>query len=482
MTYPTVYPTGATVYDPERCWNGYTLFQARERGALLIDMNGREVKLWKNLHGFPNKLLPGGYVMGHSGERNVKYSVQDYMDLVQVDWDGKVAWKFDQYEYVEDPGDEPRWMARMHHDYQREGNPVGYYVPGMDIPVDHGNTLILAHKNVINPAISDKNLLDDVVYEVTWDGDIVWEWACNEHFDEYGFHEDAKNILCRDPNLRPAGGGMGDWMHINSMSALGPNRFYDAGDERFHPDNIIVDGRETNIIWIISKATGKVVWKVGPYYDETPELRALGWIIGQHHAHMIPRGLPGEGNILVFDNGGWGGYGAPNPGSPKGSKNALRDYSRVLEFDPVTLKIVWQYTPKEAGLVHPTDSNRFYSPFISSAQRLPNGNTLITEGSGGRILEVTVEHDLVWEYISPYWGQNLNQNMVYRAYRSPYDWVPQLDKPKETPIEPVDVTTYRLPGAAAPGAESTVEIEGTVPYQKSTALCVVTDADIKDED
>ncbi|MFH2125205.1 MAG: aryl-sulfate sulfotransferase, partial [Pseudomonadota bacterium] len=451
MTYPTVYPTGATVYDPDRCWNGYTLFQARERGALLIDMNGREVKLWKNLHGFPNKLLPGGYVMGHSGERNVKYSVQDYMDLIQVDWDGKIAWKFDQYEYVEDPGDEPRWMARMHHDYQREGNPVGYYVPGMDMPVDHGNTLILAHKNVINPAISDKNLLDDVVYEVTWDGDIIWEWACNEHFDEYGFHEDAKNILCRDPNLRPAGGGMGDWMHINSMSALGPNRFYDAGDERFHPDNIVLDGREANIIWIISKATGKVVWKVGPYYDETPELKALGWIIGQHHAHMIPRGLPGEGNILVFDNGGWGGYGAPNPGSPKGSKNALRDYSRVLEFDPVTLKIVWQYTPKEAGFVHPTDSNRFYSPFISSAQRLPNGNTLITEGSGGRILEVTAEHDLVWEYISPYWGQNLNQNMVYRAYRSPYGWVPRLDKPKETPIEPVDVTTYRLPGAAAPG-------------------------------
>lgn len=41
------YPTGATVYLPERCWNGYTIFQAKEHGALLIDMNGGEVRLWK---------------------------------------------------------------------------------------------------------------------------------------------------------------------------------------------------------------------------------------------------------------------------------------------------------------------------------------------------------------------------------------------------------------------------------------------------
>jgi hypothetical protein len=37
---------------------------------------------------------------------------------------------------------------------------------------------------------------------------------------------------------------------------------------------------------------------------------------------MIPRGLPGEGNILIFDNGGWAGYGSPNPGSPTGFRNA----------------------------------------------------------------------------------------------------------------------------------------------------------------
>ena len=343
--------------------------------------------------------------------------------------------------------------------------------------VDGGNTLILGHKNLVSRNISGKRLLDDTVYEVTWEGEKVWEWVCSQHFDEFGFREEAKSILCRDPNMRPAGGGQGDWMHLNAMSALGPNKWYDLGDQRFHPDNIIVDGRETNIIFIISKADGKVVWKVGPTYDETPELRALGWMIGQHHAHMIPRGLPGEGHILVFDNGGWAGYGSPNPGSPTGAKNALRDYSRVVEFDPVTLKIVWQYTPAEAGLVIPTDANRFYSPFISSAQRLPNGNTMITEGSGGRIMEVTADHDLVWEYISPYWGHHFRMNMVYRAYRAPYDWVPQLDRPRETAIEPINVSTYRVPGAAAPGAESEVTVEGTLPYQSSSALCVISDTD-----
>lgn len=477
MTYPSVYPTGTTIYDPKRCFNGYTVFQARERGALVIDMNGAEVQLWEGFHGLPNKLLPGGHILGSSGERHTAFGMQDYVDVVQADWDGNIVWKFDQYEYIEDPGESPRWMARQHHDFQREGNPVGYFVPGMDPKVTEGNTLILSHKNLENPEITDKVLLDDVIIEVTWAGDVVWEWVCSDHFESFAFSEEAKNILCRNPNMRPAGGGMGDWMHINSMSVLGPNRWYDAGDERFHPDNIIWDARETNIIAIIDKTSGKIVWKIGPDYGIDNKLKALGWMIGQHHAHMIPRGLPGEGNILVFDNGGWAGYGAPNPGAPTGIKNVLRDYSRVVEFDPVSLEIIWQYTPKEAGLVHPMDSNRFYSPFISSAQRLPNGNTLITEGSGGRIFEVTAGHGIVWEYISPFWGKLMRMNMIYRAYRVPYSWIPQLEPPREVPIEPLDVTTFRVPGAAPPGPRRVVTVEGVLPYRSSSALCVQADLD-----
>lgn len=485
MGHPTIYPTGTTIYKPEKCFNGYTLFPAPEHGALLIDMNGKPVRFWKDLQGFPNKLLPGGHVMGHRGERDMRYGYQDDVDLVEVDWDGNVVWEFSKHQYIEDPGLPPRWMARQHHDYQREGNPVGYYVPGMEPKVGGGKTLILAHDTVIDHKISDKKLLDDVIYEVDDSGEKIWEWHSHEHFKEYGFSEAAKSAFFRDPNMHDCDGGMGDWMHINSMSVLGPNKWYDAGDERFAPENIIWDARETNIIAIISKETGKVVWQIGPDYDSSKELKRMGIIIGQHHAHMIPKGLPGEGNILVYDNGGWAGYGVPSQTAPFGVKAYRRDHSRILEIDPITLKIVWQHTPSEAGYLQPFHSHHFYSPFISSAQRLPNGNTLITEGSGGRLMEVTREHELVWEYVSPYWGKLFPLPNIYRAYRYPYEYVPQLPKPEEVAIEPLDVYHFQVPGAAPVDIldEITVMVDGTEGYGETDGFCVQTEkADGDEED
>jgi outer membrane protein assembly factor BamB len=476
MGYPSIFPTGLTIYDPEKCWNGYTIFQARDVGATIIDMNGQLVRQLKGLFGALNILLPGGYVIGSTGYRNPMYAFQDALDLVQVNWDGDLVWKFNRYELVKDRRKTRFWAARQHHDYQREGNPVGYYVPGMEPLIGGGKTWMLCHKNLHNARISEKLLLDDAIVEVTWDGKIVWEWYCNDHFDEFDFSEEAKNAMYRNPGLVPAGGGMGDWMHTNAMSLLGPNRWYDAGDERFHPDNIIWDGRHTNIIAITDKKTGKIVWKVGPDYLATPELRKLRQIIGQHHAHMIPRGLPGEGNVLVFDNGGWAGYGAPNPGSFYGTNNALRDFSRVLEFDPTTLKVIWQYTPVEAGFLMPMDGYRFYSGYISGAQRLPNGNTLITEGTDGRLIEVTPEHEIVWEYISPYFGKAGNHNRVYRAYRYPYDWIPQLDKPEEKPLPRIDNSTFRVPGVQGGKVRAAKTVKLGTKIVQDPLQCVLPDA------
>ena len=129
MGTPSVHPMGTIIYKPEKCYNGYTLFQANEHGATLIDMNGGVVNHWHNLEGFPNKLLSNGDVFGCRGQRNSTYGWQDYKDLVQVDWNGRVRWEFKKNQYIEDPDHAPEWMARQHHDYQREGNPVGYYVP-----------------------------------------------------------------------------------------------------------------------------------------------------------------------------------------------------------------------------------------------------------------------------------------------------------------------------------------------------------------
>lgn len=473
MGKPSVHPMGTIIYKPEKCWNGYTVFQARDEGATIIDMNGGVVNHWHHLQGFPNKLLPGGYMMGSLGERNSTYGWQDQKDLVQVDWDGNIVWKFNKNQYVEDPGYEPEWMARQHHDYQREGNPVGYYVPGMECKVDSGNTLLLTHNDVVDPNISLHTLSDDRIIEVDWEGNIIWEWNCHEHIDEMEFDEIAKAVMYRNPGI--IGNGNGDWMHINSMSVLGPNKWYDAGDERFHPDNIIIDGRETNIIAIISKETGKLTWKLGPDYSRG-KAKEIGQIVGQHHAHMIPRGLPGEGNILIYDNGGWAGYGAPNPAAPTGNKNATRDYSRVIEIDPVKMEIVWQCRPMDLGYGQPHNADHFYSCYISSAQRLPNGNTFITEGSDGRLFEITPDHEIVWEYHSPYFGKQL-ANMVYRAYRYPYEYCPQAPKPEEKAIAPVDNTDFRLPNAKSKEFRRLVNVEGTEGFGEVAGFCLAIEED-----
>ena len=470
MGHASVYPTGVTIYKPEKCFNGVTLFPAKGYGAVLVNMNGKAVHLWKDLQGMPNKLLPGGIVMGSSGVRDKQFSHQDQLDLLQVSWDGEIQWSFAQHEYVEDDGYEPRWIARQHHDYQRTGNPVGYYVPGMECQTNAGNTLILAHRNAKKLRISGYELLDDCIYEVDWQGNKVWEWSALDHFNELGLSEIEKNALCRNPNLRDC--GKGDWAHINCMSVIGPNKWYDAGDERFHPDNIMMDSRDLNIIFIISKETGKIVWQLGSDYSATRELRNIGQIIGQHHAHIIPKGLPGEGNLLVFDNGGFAGYGLPSPTSKEGLKAYRRDFSRVLEINPTTLEIVWQYTPAQAGLARPFQAHYFYSPLVSSAQRLPNGNTFITEGCSGRLIEVTEDGEIVWEYINPYRDKKDGMNMIYRAYRYPYNYVPQLEKQEELPVAPINNADFRLPNAADSEFAQTVSVVGTVGYEVSSGFCV----------
>jgi hypothetical protein len=186
---------------------------------------------------------------------------------------------------------------------------------------------------------------------------------------------------------------------------------------------------------------------------------------------MIPKGLPGEGDLLVYDNGGFGGYGDPNPGSVDGTNNALRDYSRVLQIDPVTLEIKWQYTPVEAGHNLFSDASKFYSSYISAAQRLPNGNTLITEGSDGRLFEVTPDHEIVWEYINPYYAALPGRgrlNMVYRAYRVPYEWVPQAARNEEIEILPVDPSTFRVAGASkGEGTGKLTKVENVDPNRRT---------------
>jgi hypothetical protein len=233
-----------------------------------------------------------------------------------------------------------------------------------------------------------------------------------------GFDEDARAGIYESPNWSEKRGA-GDWLHINSMATLGRNRWYeDRGDARFHPDNIIISSREANFLAIISRQSGHIVWRVGPDMGSDQPSRELGQLVGQHHAHMIPWGLPGAGNILVFDNGGTSGY-----GGSEGYYKHTRLWSRVLEFDPVTLKKVWQYGSADGP-------DFFFAFFLSSAQRLPNGNTLITNGSEGTLREVTRSKRVVWKHDLKTGGLN---DDVYRAFRVPPEWLPDGFNPGKYP-------------------------------------------------
>jgi hypothetical protein len=392
-----------TIHD-KGCCDGYTLINSIH--PVLIDMNGTVIHRWSQLWPQPAKLLPGGSLI-----IGVKYKFcgivsGDVTTLEELTWNGSIIWSYNGRE---------DGRARQHHDFEREGNPVGYYAPGQDF-VPNGTTLILSHHSIINTSICKRSLIDEVIYEISWNGTPTgFEWHASEHFNQMGFDKTMKHGIAFDPGFL----GDGDWLHMNSMSVLGENKWYTMDPTNysyFNPENIIVCSRNANYIAVISKQTGDIVWRVGPDYSKDTEAgRKLGQIIGLHHAHMIPKGLPGEGDILVFDNGGIAGYGY------FGMPERIRLWSRVIEFNPVTLDIVWQYSYPTGNwwLPRSGDGHKFFSYYISSAQRLPNGNTLISEGSNARVFEVTNTSKIVWDYQQP-----LRVLQVYRAYRIPPEWVP----------------------------------------------------------
>ena len=447
--HPSVYPLGTTLYKPDKCWNGFTILSSEE--GRLIDMNGNLVHLWKGKLHHPNKVYAGGYLLASTAAW--VHGRQDAVEIQVRDFNDNVLWKFDRWlQGKANDGEGKMWLSRQHHDLQIKGNPVGYYIPdSKPLDISNGTVLALAHYNVRNEKINGKvPLIDDVMYEVDMaTGKVIWEWKAAEHLDEMGFDAAALSAMRKYKNEPRSEGDGFDWFHQNCASYLGPNKWFEGGDRRFHPDNIILDSREAGLLAIVDHESGRIVWRAGPYYRDGDD-KKLGWMIGPHHTHMIPRGLPGEGNIMVFDNGGGSGYGPPTDFAPDGITVMRRDYSRVVEFNPVTKEIVWEYSPNTSSNPDSGFGHKLYSVNVSSAQRLPNGNTLITEGAQGRIVEVTRDYEIVWEYMNPYlWDSDLPfiRNLVYRAYRVPYDWVPQLSKPKEAAVDAGPNYLFTIPAA-----------------------------------
>jgi hypothetical protein len=201
----------------------------------------------------------------------------------------------------------------------------------------------------------------DYLVELTTAGEIVWEWRSWEHLDP------ERDLIIGRETLRDR------WTHGNAVEEL--------------PDgNLLVSFRHLCSVMIVERATGRITWRLGP-----PTLAF------QHAPTLLS-----NGNILIFDNG----TSRPDSAVP---------YSRVIEVNPATNAIAWSYQERR-----PID---FFSPLISNAQRLPNGNTLICEGSFGRLFEVTPAGDTVWKYVNPHFHTPPENpagppgNNVFRAYR-----------------------------------------------------------------
>ena len=450
---PSVFPTGTTIYDPAKAWSGFTVLSPLQgQAVLVIDMNGKVVKQWdgfNNSAGGPARVLPNGDVIAANGARQGR---QESVELVQRDFDGKTIWNFDHNEELPTNDGKTIWSLRQHHDWQREDFPAGYYSPESSPARSGANTLILTHTDRRVAAIAGDVLLgDDRLIEVSPTGQILWQWIAGDHIDELGFDTTARASIrgaraggARGDGARAGGGPRGggpatgapafDWLHINSATYVGPNRWFEAGDRRFAPNNVIISSREASLLAIVAR-DGSIVWRLGPNFLESDALRAIGQIIGQHHAHLIPKGLPGAGNLMVFDNGGASGYGPPSGMAPRGTGVFARPSSRVLEIDPVSLKLVWSYT----------GGAQFFSTNISGAQRLPNGNTLITEGAGGRVFEVTSDRQIVWEWMNAPAAGTRTPATVYRAYRIPYSWLAQVPRSQERAVTPPANGDFKVP-------------------------------------
>ncbi|QIS22326.1 aryl-sulfate sulfotransferase [Nocardia terpenica] len=213
----------------------------------------------------------------------------------------------------------------------------------------------------------------DVVREVAADGTPLWEWRAFEHLEPAEF------------GLQPHY-WREHWPLINSVYPL---------DEH----TVVASLRSVSAVIRIDRRTGRYT-----------TLADRSTVAQQHHVTPV-----GDGMLLVFDNGTF-------------RTGESVTYSRVVEIDAATGELGWVYqdSPCEA----------FFTPFMGGAQRLPNGNTLVTEAAFGRIFEVTRDHRICWEYVVPSFTTYpdlgtaavfpARSNAIFRAYRYGAEEIPWL--------------------------------------------------------
>ena len=351
--------------------SGYNLFGTIiSTNTYLMDNDENIVKTWTSEYGPGNSvyLLKDSTLLRTANTESPDFNVGGAGGRVeQYDWDGNLVWAFD-YDTTE---------HRLHHDIEvlPSGNilMIAWELKTEAEALAAGRSLSL---------LTDGELWPDHIIEVapsgSYGGTIVWQWHVWDHLVETDASLHPELI-----DINYAANGKADWNHINAI---------DYNEEL---DQILVSVRNFSEIWVIDHSTttaeatgsaGDLLYRWGnpAAYDSGDSTDQQLFV--QHDAHWIENGLPGEGNILIFNNGQGrsdGDYSSVDEIVPQVAGNGT--YTNGLPLAPV-----WTYT-------NSTPTN-FYASHISGAERLPNGNTLICEGTASYVFEVNDEGGLVWEY------------------------------------------------------------------------------------
>ncbi|UCF50444.1 MAG: aryl-sulfate sulfotransferase [Thermoplasmatales archaeon] len=384
----------SVIINDEESFEGYTLFSPLYYfTTYLIDNSGEIVHKWKSNYiqnlqcyllengnlirtGLPriNFYIPGGGITGR---------------IEMFNWEGDLIWEF---EYT-------NRQQCLNHGFEvlPNGNilMIAWEVKKYSEAIDAGRNPLMIPLGVLWPCY-----IIEVEPIFPEGGNIVWEWHIWDHLiQDYDSSKNNYGVVKNHPELVDINYGLGigftDWNHFNSLDY----------NEEF--DQILISSHIQNEIWIIdhSTTTEEAAGHSGGRYGKggdilyrwgNPQVYRAGsendqMLFGQHDAQWIKDGFPGEGHITIFNNGLF---------------RSKPPYSSVDEIIPPVdengsyyLEPGSAYGPKEPIWIFTTDNPPdLYSPTMSSAERLPNGNTIICNANSGIFLEVTPEKEIVWNY------------------------------------------------------------------------------------
>ncbi len=429
---------------------GYIFYSPfSSNNAYMVDQCGRLINQWNRgtRPGLAAYFLDNGLVLRTYKTSPVGpfTSASNSGGLELVNWDNETVW---QYEFNTSE-------SLSHHDATMMPN---------------GNILVLIWDLVFTPELIELGRdPDEIAVEgYMWservievrpvgsnDIEIVWQWEIKNHYiQDFDNTKSNFGVVSEHPELfdinlpelnSSNSNSTRDWNHINAI------------DYNANLDQILLSVRNSDEIWILDHSTtteeaathsggtygkgGDILYRWGNpnAYQRIGEQK----LFGQHGVNWIDDGLEDEGKILIFNNGN----GRPGP-----------DFSTIEILDPAQsspgfyeITPTTAFGPESPEWVYDGGNEQFYSPFLSNAQRLENGHTLVNAGSIGYMFELNVEDEIVWEYIIPLTGDtpipqgsNPNNNATFRAYKLSSD-LPLFNDLNVVPGDVIEVDNNPLP-------------------------------------